>query len=174
VPTADEPFASAGFFFLTTTPAIAFFRCGTGLGAVPALGAAVGLGARSAAMAGGEVGGALDAATALALLSVPSTMEGAGERNGRLEVGELIGVGFPACVLIGELALADAVEELDLVCLECTELVREPITFFPFVLLCCLWEYVSRVDRATWAVVFTRFAASFCAAGVSGRQSSET
>jgi hypothetical protein len=85
-------------------------------------------------------------------------------------VGELIGVGLSACVLVGELTLTDRVEELDLVRLECTELIREPITFLPFILLCCLWEYVSRVDRATWAVVFTRFAASFCAAGVSGRQ----
>jgi hypothetical protein len=36
VPTADEPFASAGFFFFMTTPAIALFRCGAGLGAAAA------------------------------------------------------------------------------------------------------------------------------------------
>jgi hypothetical protein len=36
-PTPDETIVSAGFFFLTTTPAIDFVRCATSLGADVAL-----------------------------------------------------------------------------------------------------------------------------------------
>jgi hypothetical protein len=51
-------------------------------------------------------------------------------------VGELAGVDLSARILIGELALTDGVEELDLVRLEYTEQIRESVTLFIFVLLC--------------------------------------
>jgi hypothetical protein len=48
---------------------------------------------------------------------------------------ELVGVRLPACVLVDKLALADGVEELDIVRLECVELVGEATAFFPVILL---------------------------------------
>jgi hypothetical protein len=77
---------AARFFFLTATPVIAFFRCGTALGAAAAFGAVVSLGASSAATPRDEVGGALAAATTLVLLSVPHSVESENARTNAFEV----------------------------------------------------------------------------------------
>jgi hypothetical protein len=53
-------------------------------------------------------------------------------------VRELVGVGLPVRILVGELALAEGFEELDIVRLECAQLVGGATAFFPFTLLCSL------------------------------------
>jgi hypothetical protein len=149
-PFAGAAAAATGFFFFTTTPLSSAPFLAAGFGAT---GAGLGFGASAAlgATAGGGFAASL-AATALQHGRWASVGTRSGNRGGvRLEAVDLDGVGLAALALLLELALADRVEEEDLVLLERAELVREPVTLLPLLLLCLL-----RVPSARARVVGPR------------------